>query len=531
MGLLLMLAAAHVVLCPFTKVEESFNTQAMHDLSRFFQTLDVHEFDKFDHHEFSGVVPRTFLGALVVTGATVPLGKVLTLVLPLVIENGEDFEWVARLIACRLTLAFMVWLSLCRLSFALKHKFGVLAANWFGFICCCQFHLVFYMGRPLPNTFALGICAMALARWLEGFWEESVGLLTLCTVIFRCDTLILTGIVALLILIRRETGILAMIVDGVASGASSLFLTVGLDSFMWKRWLWPEGVVLFFNTVMNKSKEWGVMAPHWYFTNALPKALLICYPLSLCAGFQSILKIGKAAYLANSKLKGFPLFVEYTRVVFDIDALVYLVLPSFLYVGAYSILPHKEVRFLFQVFPFFSSAAALMMMKLQMAASTKKKDFKSRFRRAIGLFGFIGANLGLLLSFGLATLYLLVATKNYPGAEALMFVQQKATEEKGHSTVHYCVFAAMTGISRFLEHGSKFLTYSKQEDEAFLQMLCAADGPRFDFLIMETAHWEASGKCMEQYSRIHTIQGSPTFSWQTREITTSPVLEILTIKR
>ena len=46
-----------------------------------------------------------------------------------------------------------------------------------------------------------------------------------------------------------------------------------VDSFFWQRWLWPEGEVLFFNTVENKSAEWGVSPWWWYFAVAIPKTL------------------------------------------------------------------------------------------------------------------------------------------------------------------------------------------------------------------------------------------------------------------
>ncbi len=85
--LLLLLALSHVVVCPFTKVEESFNMQAVHDL--LYHRGDIAQvwvlgcllctwyahvglLSQYDHLAFPGVVPRTFIGAIVLAVASAP---------------------------------------------------------------------------------------------------------------------------------------------------------------------------------------------------------------------------------------------------------------------------------------------------------------------------------------------------------------------------------------------------------------------------------------------------------------------------
>ena len=74
----------HLFIAPYTKVEESFNIQALHDIlihgipspiSR-----DAGDFftENYDHVFFPGSVPRTFVGAAFLSGLARPFTALLS---------------------------------------------------------------------------------------------------------------------------------------------------------------------------------------------------------------------------------------------------------------------------------------------------------------------------------------------------------------------------------------------------------------------------------------------------------------------
>lgn len=161
-----------LILCPFTKVEESFNVQAMHDILFHQQNLT-----QYDHKLFPGVVPRTFVGPLILSLLASPLMFIKSQV--------YNFPKIYLLYACRAILGAMVVKSLEYFNSSLKHQFGALTSNYFLLIVASQFHFIFYASRPLPNTFALVLALQAFSSWMESKNTKFIWYAAFAAILFR----------------------------------------------------------------------------------------------------------------------------------------------------------------------------------------------------------------------------------------------------------------------------------------------------------------------------------------------------------
>nr|CAX74054.1 alpha-1,6-mannosyltransferase [Schistosoma japonicum] len=114
-----------VFLCPYTKVEESFGMQALHDLLYLRTNISM-----YDHIYFPGVVPRSFLGCLLVGSIVSPIIYLSTLL--------RMDKFISQYIV-RICLGLLTTLSLIKFSHCVKKVFGKHVYLRFFMICCSQF--------------------------------------------------------------------------------------------------------------------------------------------------------------------------------------------------------------------------------------------------------------------------------------------------------------------------------------------------------------------------------------------------------
>ncbi|KAL6872622.1 Alg9-like mannosyltransferase family domain-containing protein [Trichoderma longibrachiatum] len=417
--LLFAVPLLHLLCAPYTKVEESFNLQATHDILAYgTPTRDVHArlSSSYDHFSFPGAVPRTFVGPVLLAGVSQPL-------IALVGGGGGGFEH-AQLIV-RAVLGCFNAVCLAVFAGAARAAFGRAAGRWWVLLSVSQFHLMFYLSRTLPNMFAFGLTTLASAfllpkndpRKSQIRRRQAIGLLVFATAIFRSELAILLAATGLHLLARSQLGLRELVAVFLGAFATALAISVPIDSYFWQRPLWPELAGFYYNAVLGSSSNWGVSPWHYYFSSALPRLLLnpVCFPL-----------MGLALYQPAT-----------SRRVQD------LVIPSLVFIAVYSIQPHKETRFIFYAVPPLTAAAAVG------ADYVSSRRSKSIFYRLATLV----IALSVLAAFASSTLMLLLSSLNYPGGDAVSqlyaITANVTSSAPSQLLVHADVLTCMTGLTLF----------------------------------------------------------------------------------
>lgn len=142
--LFILVLLAHLLYCPFTKVEESFNLQAIHDIVYHGFNLTL-----YDHNEFPGVVPRTFIGPFVIALVSYPF---------ILLANNFTFDLIVAQIIVRFMLGLLVSCGFFNFTDSIKKIYGQNVAKITILMTISQFHFMFYSTRTLPNVFALVVC-------------------------------------------------------------------------------------------------------------------------------------------------------------------------------------------------------------------------------------------------------------------------------------------------------------------------------------------------------------------------------------
>jgi len=175
------------------------------------------------------------------------------------------------------------------------------------------------------------------------FHSRTIFLITFAGVIFLSELAVLVFTIAAFVFAIHGPTSLTSIIDppgiiippGIGGLILGLITTVTTDSYFWQQFpIWPEWSSFYYNTILGKSSDWGVSPWHFYFTNALPRLLL--NPVS----YLLLIPLALAQPATRSRSMA-------------------LLFPAIGFVGLYSILPHKEWRFIIYIIPALTAVSAI----------------------------------------------------------------------------------------------------------------------------------------------------------------------------
>ena len=443
----------HLLASPYTKVEESFNVQATHDILHYgipLRNSSTALATRFDHVEFPGAVPRTFVGALLLAGTSMPLGALL-------------LSPPSQQLLIRVLLGLANAAALRSLRKAVDTAFGRTAGRWFVLLQASQFHVMYYASRPLGNMFAFALTTLAqrnlvLVKAMASKSPRSslrrrmaLYLLTIAAVVFRAEVAILLAVETAFLLVQQRVSLLNEVIPtGILGALIGLVSTVGIDSFFWQQFpLWPEFAAFYYNAILGKSSDWGIEPFRFYIFNAIPRLLLNPVVWAVCIPFA----------LSNKTLQ---------------RTSSQILLPHFVFITIYSLLPHKEWRFIIYSIPAFTVVAS------GTAGWCCARQGKSLLYRAMVLL----LSVSTLACFGVSIVSLYISSLSYPGGEALHRLHTYAAAEANSSVrVYMDNLACQTGVTRFQQVNPAWM-YDKTEDENTLRH--PDFWQQFDYVLAET---------------------------------------------
>ncbi|CAI4747753.1 BAQ_1a_G0046930.mRNA.1.CDS.1 [Saccharomyces cerevisiae] len=471
---LLTVISFHLIQAPFTKVEESFNIQAIHDIL----TYSVFDISQYDHLKFPGVVPRTFVGAVIIAMLSRPY-----LYLSSLIQTSRPTSIDVQLVV-RGIVGLTNGLSFIYLKNCLQDMFDEITkkkkeenedkdiyiydsvGTWFLLFLIGSFHLMFYSTRTLPNfVMTLPLTNVALGWVLLGRYNAAIFLSALVAIVFRLEVSALSAGIALFSVIFKKISLFDAIKFGIFGLGLGSSISITVDSYFWQEWCLPEVDGFLFNVVAGYASKWGVEPVTAYFTHYLrmmfmpPTVLLLNY-----FGYK----------LAPAKLK-----------IVSLASLFHIIVLSFQ--------PHKEWRFIIYAVP------SIMLLGATGAAhlweNMKVKKITNVLCLAI-------LPLSIMTSFFISMAFLYISRMNYPGGEALTSFNDMIVEKNiTNATVHVSIPPCMTGVTLLgeLNYDVYGINYDKTENTTLLQEMW----PSFDFLITHeptasqlpfenktTNHWE-----------------------------------------
>ncbi|ODV87040.1 glycosyltransferase family 22 protein, partial [[Candida] arabinofermentans NRRL YB-2248] len=425
--LLLVSMTSYLLMAPYTKVEESFNLQAIHDLLKY----GVEDISNYDHNEFPGVVKRTFVAAVALSAMIRPFGssieKYTNIIITQLTPASAILYKITSLnlqILTRFLIGLFNWISFIFLKSEIIDACDMNSDSiglWFGILQFTQFHIVYYSTRTLPNFIALPFVNYALSRIISGNIENGLMILIFTGIVFRIEILFFAGILFFVCLYNRITKIQRFTPYAIIGLVTGLISTFYIDSYFWGTKTIPEMESFIYNVIEKKSQNWGTEPIYTYFTKYLPKLFII--PI-----IPIMAILGSTSDLVN----------------FGVGTMRCVSISSFLYICLMSIQPHKEWRFIIYAIPGITMSASTFISKI-----TKKKNLKSKIYSLIVIICCF-ANLGISM------ILCYFSSLNYPGGEALSSVNLRIYNNNANSNpfgesikVHMDVTTCMTGASLF----------------------------------------------------------------------------------